>query len=374
MNQRIYFLDNLRTFMVFLVVVIHAGLVYELVLDGFWIVSDPAKNDFIGLVRLVLDVFVMFTIFFISGFFMPNSVQRKSPVEFVISKFKRILLPWLIAVLTLIPIYKMIFLFSREMPQEEWFSYFHWFNKTGVSPELFSDNPVQNWLWFLPVLFLFQLAYLGLSKIKINLNVSFKMGVILTIILSLVYSMTISEMDLTGWHHSLLLHFQRERFLIYFFVFLMGALAHEQNVFAFENRNKKQVIILNVVLSFALTIYIVTALNLFFNIIDPEREFYIVSKFVDRVTFYSSLILSMLSFLYVLVDFFRFNFNKTNRLMTEMNRNSYYVYIIHVIVIGIFALGLLHVTLPVFVKFIILSILSFIGSHAIVFGCKKMLK
>ena len=61
-------------------------------------------------------------------------------------------------------------------------------------------------------------------------------------------------------------------------------------------------------------------------------------------------------------------------LILEMNRNSYYVYIIHVIVIGIFALGLLHIELPAFVKFIVLIILSFIGSHAIVYGSKKLVK
>lgn len=28
-NERVYFLDNLRTFLIFLVVVVHAGVVYE---------------------------------------------------------------------------------------------------------------------------------------------------------------------------------------------------------------------------------------------------------------------------------------------------------------------------------------------------------
>ena len=41
MKTRIYFLDNLRTFLIFLVVVIHSGLVYEAVLENTWIVIDP---------------------------------------------------------------------------------------------------------------------------------------------------------------------------------------------------------------------------------------------------------------------------------------------------------------------------------------------
>ena len=156
MKQRIYFLDNLRTFLVFLVVVIHAGSVYESILDSSWIVSDPMKNDNIGLVRLILDVFVMFILFFISGYFIPNSVQQKPPRQFIVSKLKRIMLPWLLAVLTLIPLYKIIFLYSREMPQEEWYSYFHWFARAGGNPYLFSDNPVQSWFGFYPYYFCFK--------------------------------------------------------------------------------------------------------------------------------------------------------------------------------------------------------------------------
>ena len=127
MKTRIYFLDHLRTFAIFLVVVVHAGIVYEPILENIWIVSDPAKNGSIGLVRMYLDLFVMYTIFFVSGYFVPVSAEKKSPVEFLMSKVKRILIPWFLAVFTLIPAYKIIFLYSRGMPQEEWYSYFHIF-------------------------------------------------------------------------------------------------------------------------------------------------------------------------------------------------------------------------------------------------------
>ncbi|MFV0269107.1 MAG: hypothetical protein ACK5HT_18430 [Draconibacterium sp.] len=51
MKSRIYFLDNLRTFLILLVVVLHSGLVYESVLENSWIVTDPVKNNNIGLIR-----------------------------------------------------------------------------------------------------------------------------------------------------------------------------------------------------------------------------------------------------------------------------------------------------------------------------------
>ena len=149
MKTRIYFLDNLRTFLILLVVLIHSGIVYETILQDTWIVSDPLKKISIGHIRMYLDLFVMFLIFFISGYFIPRSLENKTAGDFIKSKFKRIMLPWIMAVFTLIPAYKVIFLYSRGLPQEEWFSYFHIFQRVGGNPHLFSDNPVQNWLWCL---------------------------------------------------------------------------------------------------------------------------------------------------------------------------------------------------------------------------------
>ena len=60
-KNRIYFLDNLRTFIIFLVVCYHTGWVYESsgVLSWAWIVDDPSKNNFTGLFNLILDIFMM---------------------------------------------------------------------------------------------------------------------------------------------------------------------------------------------------------------------------------------------------------------------------------------------------------------------------
>jgi fucose 4-O-acetylase-like acetyltransferase len=366
MKKRIYFLDNLRTFLIFLVVIIHSGIVYEAILENTWIVVDPAKNNAIGLIRMYLDIFVMFALFFIAGYFIPQSVRAKSTLNFVKSKFKRILLPWIVAVFTLIPAYKFIFLFSRGLPQEEWYTYFHIFQRLGGDPYFFADNPVQNWLWFLPILFTFQILYLLLTKSNfIDRKITIKAGVILTLTIGLIYSMSISNLNLTGWYHSAIFHFQRERLLIYFMVFLLGALSYKHRVFDSNTKNKRFYIWTNVVLSLSVSVFTVVALNLFFNMVDPERNYFFVSSTVDRIVYYSSLLFSMFSFLYILIYTFRFSFNKTSKLMNQLSNNSYYVYIIHVIIMGLIALPLLNVALPVMVKYVLLTILTFITSNII---------
>ena len=373
MKTRLYFLDNLRTFLIFIVILLHAGIVYEPILLDTWIVSDPSKSGSIGLIRMYLDAFVMFTLFFISGYFIPRSLKNNTDLDFIKSKFKRIMIPWIVAVSTLIPIYKIIFLYFRGLPQEEWYSYFHFFQRIGSDLSIFSNDLNQSWLWFLPILFLFQVLYFVLSKTKlISLNISLRTGVLLTLIIGVIYSMTISILGLKGWTLTTLLDFQNERLLVYFLVFLLGALCYKHRVFDANKRSKKYLIIFNILLMLGLGIYTIVALNLFFNMIDPARNYFFISENIDRIIYYTSQLISMLSFIYIFVDLFKFNINKSGRLWTVLNKNSYYVYIIHIVVLGIIALPLVNLAIPAFIKYLILTILIFIISNIIVSVSRKL--
>ena len=372
MKTRVYFLDNLRTFLILLVVILHAGMTYEQGFDAFWIVSDPTKWNPIALVRLYLDLFVMFMLFFISGYFIPHSLKHKSSWEFIKSKFKRIMIPWIIAVFTLIPAYKILFLYSRGIPQESWYSYFHIFERTETDLAFFANNPTQNWLWFLPVLFVFQLIYLGLAKTNVlKINISLKTAVVLTFVLGVIYSMIISEAGLKGWTHSPLLDFQNERLLVYFMSFLLGSLCNKLNVFEGEKPNYKIYIASNVMLTISLGVFTVVALNLFYNLVDPNRNHFFISEFADRLVYYSAAILAMLSFLQIFIHAFRFNLNKTNAMLSELSKNSYAVYIIHMIVLGGVATAMMHLPIHGGIKYVLLSGFTFLLSNMIIYSWRK---
>ncbi|MCG6189884.1 acyltransferase family protein [Maribellus maritimus] len=372
MKTRVYFLDNLRTFLILLVVILHAGMTYEQGFDAFWIVSDPAKWNPIALVRMYLDLFVMFMMFFISGYFIPGSLKNKNPWEFIKSKFKRIMLPWIIAVFILIPAYKAIFLFARGLPQEEWLSYFHIFERTGTDLAFFANNPTQNWLWFLPVLFMFQVFYLGLTKTKIlKVKVSLKTAVVLTFILGVIYSMVISEAGLKGWTHSPLLDFQNERLLVYFMSFLLGSLCYKLNAFKGTKPNYKIYIASNVTLTISLGVFTLFAINLFYNLIEPGRNHFFISNFADRLVYYASALLAMMSFLQILIHAFRFNLNKTNPVLNELSKNSYAVYIIHMVVLGVVALAMIHLPVHGGIKYVLLSGFTFLLSNMIIYSWRE---
>ena len=125
--NRLIFIDNLKTFIIFLVVLYHAGWVYERsgLISSSWIVDDPSKNDLSGMLNLITDIFMMPTLFFISGYFSVLSLKTRQVWTFLKFRFKRLVVPWILAVLTLIPLYKFIFLYSRNLPQGNVVSYFH---------------------------------------------------------------------------------------------------------------------------------------------------------------------------------------------------------------------------------------------------------
>ncbi len=375
MKTRIYFLDHLRTFLIFLVVLYHTSLVFQPGFESKWLVSDPVKSNSIGLIGLYGDIFGMFVLFFISGYLMPLSVKKRSAWIVIKSKFKRIMLPWLLAVLTLIPAYKAIFLYSRYLPQEAWYSYFHFFKRTGVDGQVFSNDPTQHWLWFLPILFLFQILYVILSKTKLlSLHLNMKKAIILTLVFGVAYSMLISLIGLRAWTYTAIFDFQNERLPIYFLLFLLGTLVHKLNVFDQYKRNKLFFIKSNIVFSISIALYTMVAMNLFFNIVYPDRHYFFISRHVDIFAYYTLQLLNMFLFLYILLDAFALKLNKPYKFMQKLNQNSYIVYVIHMIVIGLLALPLMPLVWPVYIKFPILVILSFTVSNLIVLSFRKLLR
>ena len=355
-GDRIHFLDNLRTIMIFFVVLYHAGIVYEN--SGFgasvWIVHDSATNDVAGILGfLVIDIFVMSMIFFISGYLTPLSLKNKRASEFLTAKFKRLIVPWVIAVLTLMPLYKVIFLYARGLPQESWTTYFHFSSGTITS---------QNWLWFLPVLFLFDLVYLLLARLNwVPSKIPLKSAIGAIFVIGFVNSIGMDMLGLQGWTKTPLIDFQNERLLLYFMIFLLGSLCFQQNIFAAKPTGKKLYIAISAVSWIPLTSYI------FFGLIPfIAADGVLISPVVDKLVLWLSFYLSLLSLMYLLIQTFWRYLDKPGRIWKELNRNSYNVYIIHVIVMGGIALLLLNSAMPSLAKYLTLTVSTYVASNIIV--------
>jgi surface polysaccharide O-acyltransferase-like enzyme len=358
MGARIHWMDNLRTVTIFCVVLYHIGGVYEAagLWAWFWIVDDPTTMVWVGVMGIVLDVFAMPTLFFISGYLAPASLDNRSPGRFVLGKFRRLIIPWAIAVLTLIPLYKIIFLYSRGLPQEHWTTYFHVTNPNS-----------QNWLWFLPVLFCFYLVYLLITRFNLKSpKISPVAAVLGAAAVAFVHSFFIGGvLGFRSWTLTPLVDFENERLGVYFLCFLLGVLFCRQGIFAEKPKGKLLYNIANG------TAWVPVLAHIFVRLIPFFSEGFEVTAGY-RVMWWVSFDLALLCLLYVLVETFRRYFDRTGSLWGELNRNSYGVYVIHVILIGVFGTLLMKTGLPVWLKYPTLIVLVYAGSNLLVSGYRRV--
>ncbi len=348
--------------MIFLVVLYHAGAVYESsgIFASFWLVDDPATNDVVGIVNLVVDIFVMPTIFFVSGYLALVSLRRRPGWSFLAQRFRRLMVPWLIAVLTLVPLYKFIFLYSRGLPQDRWTTYFHFSN--GIFG--------QSWLWFLPVLFLFDALFWAGAKAKIRPpRIPLAAAVATVFVVGVLYSFGLSVTGHTGWTKTALLDFQNERLLTYFLVFLLGALAFRLGVFDEKPAGKGLYIAAACTAWIPMDLYVIVLLNFFLR---PGQ--YFVSLPVDLLVMWIGFYLTLLMMLYLLVAGGRFWWNRQGRLSLALGESSYGVYIIHLVVVGGLALLLVDVAIPSLWKAVILTLSAWVASNVLVYGYRELVK
>jgi surface polysaccharide O-acyltransferase-like enzyme len=356
---RITFLDNLRTCTIFMVVLFHSGLVYESsgISAFFWIVDDPSTNDVSGILNLIVDTFLMPTMFFIAGYFALVPMRTKTAWEYLKSRFTRLMVPWIVAVFTLIPLYKIVFLYSRGLPQEHWTTYFHFTN--GIYS--------QNWLWFLPVLFLFNVLFVFVSKIKLDLS-RLTLGRALwgALFVGLGYGFYFDILGLQGWTKTPVLDFQNERLLIYFLAFLVGALCRKLGTFDKPLGSKKLYIFV------CSTSWIPMNAYLFLIIVSfLYPGYYFLSEYVDALILRTSYLLTLLSMVYLLVVTFRRYLKSQGRTGAALSSSSYGVYIIHVVVMGALALALLDAPVPSLLKHLVLALSTFLVSSLLVWSYKK---
>ncbi len=153
MNQptRFYFLDNLRAFVVLLVVVLHGSMTYMAYAPEWWYVLDAQNSLFFTIMVLMIDIPIMQVMFFIAGYFVWPSLVKRGPGQFVKDKFIRVGAPWLFGALFLAPPTAYMIYYSRQVPMslgQFW------------ATDFWSKAYQQSVYWYLGVLFFF---FVGLS-------------------------------------------------------------------------------------------------------------------------------------------------------------------------------------------------------------------
>ena len=188
-----------------------------------------------------------------------------------------------------------------------------------------------------------------------------------TFLIGCVYSFIIGGiLGFRSWTLTPLIDFENERLLLYFMTFLLGSLCFRQNVFAEKPQSKTLYTVANSIAWLPITVHIFARLFPFFY---PEG--FSVSP-LYRFIWWLSFNLSLLCLLYVMVETFWRYFDRTGRIWRALNKNSYGVYIIHVIFIGVFGTLLLNLNLPALVKYPLLIVLTYVVSNLVVSGYRSL--
>lgn len=172
-RQRMFFLDNLRYFIVLCVVVLHAALAHSKLVPWWYVLEvDPRMAAFFDLIVLITDVFIMPIMFFIAGYFALRSIRKRGPWLFIRSKLTRIGIPLLVGATAISPIISYIYEFSRSTGAASsgylayWGKYLESFGRFHVGQVASFAQFSHAHFWFLSLLFWFFVVFALLYAIK----------------------------------------------------------------------------------------------------------------------------------------------------------------------------------------------------------------
>jgi surface polysaccharide O-acyltransferase-like enzyme len=92
--NRIHYIDNVKVLLTCMVVAHHAGQAYGAT-GGVWLVNDVSKANFLKPFFFINAAYMMGLYFFISGYFMMFTLERKNVQAFMADRLKRLGIPLL---------------------------------------------------------------------------------------------------------------------------------------------------------------------------------------------------------------------------------------------------------------------------------------
>ncbi|SCM79531.1 Acyltransferase 3 (modular protein) [uncultured Pleomorphomonas sp.] len=153
--DRVAFLDNLKWFVIILVVLMHLNVTYSG--NGLWYYREqasygPFSGLLFGLYGSLTQAYFMGLLFFISGYFSPDSLERKGPARFIRSRLIRLGVPMLAYVAIVHP----LTIWTAGLADSAAPDMAGWYVDYIASLDfLLSLGP----LWFLMVLLILSIAY-----------------------------------------------------------------------------------------------------------------------------------------------------------------------------------------------------------------------
>ncbi len=344
---RMYFLDNLKWFIVWLMVVFHGAMCYMAYAPDWWYVVDTAQPVFSATAFICwADIFIMPVMFFVSGYFGIMSLSRYSMRLFWQKKLVRILLPWVFGSLMIAPFVTYIILASRHSPMG-----FYEFYTTLFWGPLYQ----QAQYWYLGALTVLYLLLTGTVFLKPSLRTRVagrpSSGFFLTMLLVSVGSVGAisSFMHPDTWRFFFyVLVLQPVRIPLYIFVFFAGALAWRQGWFL-EGGYVPSAGRWGIAFGVTGMLYLWQKFSLPYYGMAPE-----VPVWVNALCMGGFVVSSLFFFLGFCHGFL----NRTNAVLSALSSTSYGVYYLHMPILFCTAWAFVGLELNVYLKYVCVCSLS----------------
>lgn len=339
MNNRDIFLDNLRAYTILLVVILHVSINYMEEAPDWWYYLSRDSSIIYTIFALLLDVFVMPTMFILAGYFMIPSLLKNGSKTFLNNKKWRLLFPWLIGIFLASPLISYTALVMRG----EKTSLFN-FLKNRIT----EFNLHQSQYWFLGVLMIFiSVVFLCRKLLSKSINLDFtkiKVGKRFFVFFYLITTITFALLNIKFsqfyWVVSII-QFRPVHIINLFLYFLLGIFI-ERNSWFKENSYTPSLKTWLILFLISQTAF------LMFKDHFPLGDYQKIELIIINSMLYNFYCLSCVM---TLLALFKKYFNKKQKYIKKITPLSYGVYYVHFIFLPV-VYYVDKADFPVYIRFI----------------------
>ena len=353
-SERLHFLDNLKTFIIFLVVFFHAAYAYSVYFSRDWYVADTQHSLFFDGFILTAFAFMMPVMFFVAGYMGVGSLTRKGQAPFWRDKLLRIVAPWALGALFVAPAISYVYSVGRGLYPSYLYYWIHYFSGS----EYQSHGQVH--FYFLCVLTLYYVflsvayrIYKPLGSIVAPKKATAHFLALFGLATGIIFFCGNLFIDEGRWVKIAIFDLPATRFIPYLCYFFLGVLAYRRQWFTPSGYNPG---LRNWALmcppSFILFIHFFLK-----NQSLPGK--------VGMVCFAVFYFFFCLTAVFALIALFQKRLDFTTRFLTNLAAHSYGTYFIHYLVMVIIILALRGLHLNVFLKWLLAGALSATVSYLI---------
>ncbi len=342
-QNRLVYIDNLRVFLIVLVVLLHVSIIYGGA--GNYPIkaapTDALSPILLTFFNAVCQSFFMSLFFFLSGYFVPQSFDRKGARKFFTDRLIRLGIPLLV--------YTTLF---RPLVE---YCVRRYYGPADFSEILMSSILHPKWivgpLWFVEALLIFTAVYV-LYRLLVNKGVvpsRFPKGgtILVSVLIMGVFTFVVRIFFKVGVEVHV---FQIAHFVHYIFFFWLGIMAYRANWLEYldEARIWRWVALATVV-----------ALPLMF-LVSSDLPMYFGGRTWQSAAYSLWESFACMSISISLLLFFQKRYDKQGSILRWLAPNFYVVYIIHALVVMPLVIMIESVELHSAVKFLVVSLLALV--------------